>query len=185
MHQTSTPDARTLWLTAGYDFIANHGFINFKVDEIARQLKRSKSSFYHYFLTPAAFLEEVVELHHEKAIALTSNLRTLTAISEDLYQLLSDNKPFLLFHKHLSILPENNPLRNAMKICQTMVETQLYKLVMAHNNLPHHDPKWQLLFKTGTNDFLYSITELSLTELHIKMSFEKYQNIIESVKQTK
>ena len=54
------------WVTEGYQMVANNGFNSLSIKSIAFTIKKSKSSFYHYFGDKAIFEAELLNYHLDR-----------------------------------------------------------------------------------------------------------------------
>lgn len=95
--------AKQIWIVAGYVLFAYEGPQALKVEVLARQLHKSKSSFYHYFASMDIFIEELLLYHLLQAKAIAKQERACSIIVPDLLQVLLSAKEDVLFSRRLRI----------------------------------------------------------------------------------
>ena len=101
------------WIIAGYRMFAYEGPQSLKVETIARQVNKSKSSFYHYFAELEIFTEVLLDHHLHQARLIAQKERACDKMIPDLIQVLLAHKEDLLFSRQLRIHRDNA----AFKVC--------------------------------------------------------------------
>ena len=91
------------WIKEGYRMVANTGFNNLNIKSIALTLKKSKSSFYHYFGDKAIFEAELLNYHLDRVEAFSQEVAKCKSIRPDYLNLLLAYKTDFLFHKQLRL----------------------------------------------------------------------------------
>ncbi len=91
------------WIEAGYGLFALHGPDGVKVEQLARQVGISKSSFYHHFADVPAFIEQLLAFHLLRADALASKAGTCASFDPGFIQLLVEHRIDLLFQRQLRV----------------------------------------------------------------------------------
>ncbi|MBT8220631.1 MAG: TetR/AcrR family transcriptional regulator [Bacteroidia bacterium] len=91
------------WITAGYEMIAQNGMKSIRIESIARQLNKNKSSFYHYFGDAEIFDDELLEYHTAQIRKFADRAKDCEHIRPDLLNLFIEHKTDLFFHKQLRI----------------------------------------------------------------------------------
>jgi len=95
------------WIKEGYQMVANTGFTTINIKSIAFALKRSKSSFYHYFGDKAIFESELLQYHLDRVEAFSQAVTKCKSIRPDYLHLLLEYKTDFLFHKQLRLNRDN------------------------------------------------------------------------------
>ena len=91
------------WIEAGYTAFALQGPDALKVEQLARQVGISKSSFYHHFADLPVFIERLQEHHLVRADALASKAAVCATFDPEFLHLLVDHRIDLLFQRQLRI----------------------------------------------------------------------------------
>jgi len=96
------------WVKEGYQVVGKTGFNTINIESIAFALKKSKSSFYHYFGDKAIFEVELLNYHLDRVEAFSQEVTKCESIRPDYINLLLAYKSDILFHKQLR-LNRNKP----------------------------------------------------------------------------
>ena len=62
------------WIKEGYQVVAKTGFNNINIKSIALTLKKSKSSFYHYFGDKVIFEADLLHYHLDRVEAFSQEV---------------------------------------------------------------------------------------------------------------
>ncbi len=89
------------WIEAGYTLFAQAGPDALKVEQLARQVGISKSSFYHHFADIPVFIERLLAYHRQRATALGILAQDCRSFDPDYLKLLVDHRIDLLFQRQL------------------------------------------------------------------------------------
>ena len=95
------------WIKTGYGLVAQHGFNNLNIESIAREMKKNKSSFYHYFGELDIFTSELLSYHVERSEDFSRRVGECESIQPSLIHVFLDYKHDLFFHKQLRIHRSN------------------------------------------------------------------------------
>jgi AcrR family transcriptional regulator len=104
------------WMEKGYRTFAYEGPQGLKVERLAKEVGKSKSSFYHHFADLEVFTSVLLDYHLKQADLLAekeSNCKTI----EELIDVLVDHKVDLLFNRQLRV-HRANP-----EFCSCLMET--------------------------------------------------------------
>lgn len=91
------------WIEAGYTVFALQGPDALKVEQLARQVGISKSSFYHHFADLPVFVERLLEHHRTRAQEIAQQAARCERFDPDVIQLLVGHQLDLLFQRQLRI----------------------------------------------------------------------------------
>ncbi|GAB3224158.1 TetR/AcrR family transcriptional regulator [Spirosoma arcticum] len=89
------------WILAGYALLARKGPADLKIEVLARQVGKSKSSFYHHFADTEVFTEQLLSYHMERVQRIADLERQCLRIVPDLLRLLMTIEEDLLFNRQL------------------------------------------------------------------------------------
>lgn len=96
-------DQKQLWIDCGYALFAAEGPQGLKIEVLARQVGKSKSSFYHYFADLEVFTSLLLERHLERSRVIVNMERACERVIPDLLQVLIEVKEDLFFNRQLRI----------------------------------------------------------------------------------
>ena len=98
-----TADTKEIWIRTGYANFALSGLAGLKIEPLAKQVGKSKSSFYHHFANGEVFLDYLLKHHLEQSAILALKEKKAQNISPELIQILVEHKVDLLFNRQLRI----------------------------------------------------------------------------------
>lgn len=96
-------DKKLPWILSAYSLFATEGPSGLKIEVLARQVNKSKSSFYHHFADLEVFTEVLLQYHLERSTAIAVRERQCEKLDPDLLQLLVEVKEDLLFNRQLRV----------------------------------------------------------------------------------
>lgn len=89
------------WIRAGYEVFALQGPEALKVEQLARQVGISKSSFYHLFADMPVYIERLLQYHRDRARAIADQASGCKRFDPDVIDLLVEHRLDLLFQRQL------------------------------------------------------------------------------------
>lgn len=93
---------RKEWLEQGYKDFAEGGPENLSVNHMAKEIGASRSSFYHHFGDMEIFIDSLLEMHLEIALAFNeTGAERCKKLIPDLYELLAEYNIPLKFARQL------------------------------------------------------------------------------------
>ena len=131
------------WLEQGYKDFAIDGPDKLSINNLAKKVGASRSSFYHYFAEIDVFVDELLELHWTICQEFNSaGKKSCKKMIPDLYELLAEYPIPLQFSRQL-FLNRNIPRYNYvfLKAYETSAKIFVLDLFGDHINmqLPHRD----------------------------------------------
>ncbi|MEM7513515.1 MAG: TetR/AcrR family transcriptional regulator [Bacteroidota bacterium] len=102
-------ESKLLWIQEGYFAFGRKGPEGLNVEQLAKNLQKSKSSFYYYFGDLELFQTDLLAYHIERADEIACRGEKCTSMDPDVINLIVDTKDDLLFNKQLR-LHFQNPL---------------------------------------------------------------------------
>jgi AcrR family transcriptional regulator len=89
------------WIEAGYEVFALHGPDALRVEQLARQVGISKSSFYHHFADLPVFIERLFDHHRSRSVVIAEKAALCKRFDPDVIHLLAAHRLDLLFQRQL------------------------------------------------------------------------------------
>lgn len=114
------------WIEAGYRVFATSGPQALRVEQLAREVGISKSSFYHHFADVPSFLERLLHHHVERGKVEAMKARGCRSFDPEFIHLLVEIRMDLQFNWQLRLHRENV----AFQICYQRVHTLMEQEVM-------------------------------------------------------
>lgn len=116
------------WIEKGYELFAQAGPTGIRVENLARKLKISKSSFYHHFGDQESFIEMVLEEHYNAAERFAADVRRSKTFVPEFVDLMMKHKSTILFERQLRMYPENLDFRLSSQRAADMVNKETLTL---------------------------------------------------------
>ncbi len=98
-----TTDNKEIWIQTGYKIFALTGQGGLKIEPLAEQVGKSKSSFYHHFADLELFIDLLLKHHIEQSYIIAHKEQQSISIDPELINILVEHKTDLLFNRQLRI----------------------------------------------------------------------------------
>ncbi|HAI76582.1 MAG TPA: TetR/AcrR family transcriptional regulator [Microscillaceae bacterium] len=155
-------DLKQPWILVGYALFANHGPQGLKVEVIARQVQKSKSSFYHHFADLEVFTELLLQYHLLQCAHIAEHERNCQQLIPDLIELLLSFKQDLLFSRQLRIHNQVPAFRRCFEAANALVGDALLEVWADSIGLTQQ--------KALAGNLLHLVTE----KFYLQMTAEKF-----------
>jgi AcrR family transcriptional regulator len=96
------------WLEEGYKLFAAEGLEGIQIERLARILQLNKSGFYHYFGDIDGYYTELIALHQKKAHDFMHELRGISSIDPDYFELVVRHKVSVMFQMQILRTGDNH-----------------------------------------------------------------------------
>lgn len=154
MHPTQHP-----WIEKGYHTFAYEGPLGLKVERLAREIGKNKSSFYHHFADLEVFIQLLLKHHLEQAHIMAQKEAASTN-QEELVTALVEHKIDLLFNRQLRVHRQNPDFEACF--CQVTDLT-----------VPAFMPIWsKILGLEGQTHLAGLVLQLSLENFYLQITDE-------------
>lgn len=107
--------SKLVWLKAGYYVFGRKGPTGLIVELLAKKIKKSKSSFYHYFGDMENFQTALLDYHLERADHIAARGKECKNMDPDVINLLVGTKDDLLFNKQLRLNVQNLDFKKCLE----------------------------------------------------------------------
>jgi AcrR family transcriptional regulator len=156
-------DSKQPWILCGYNVFSKEGPKGLKIELLARQVGKNKSSFYHHFADLEVFTEILLNFHLERAEIIAAQERLCKTVIPDLLNLLIDVKQDLLFNRQLRI-HRNIP---AFKACFTQSSEKVGEAILDiwadSLGLTNNSNLAKIVLNLSLENFYLQITEETMT----------------------
>lgn len=142
------------WLEVGCDIFSQHGPAQLRVEEMARRVGISKSSFYHHFADMKVFTERMMEWHLKRSQSLAAEVKTCNSFDPGFLQLLVKYRTDIFFNRMLRIHRDNISYQLCYQNGHSAVEKEVLPLWIEWLGLTEHPGVAQNIF-TVTVDLFY------------------------------
>jgi AcrR family transcriptional regulator len=151
------------WILLGYDIVAKEGFTALKVEQIAKKVNKSKSSFYHHFADIEIFTEQLLEYHLERAEQIEKKIKLCQKLVPDLLNLFVEIKLDLLFNRQLRINRDNLTFTQCFEKANAPIITAIFNIWSDDIGLTNRADLSQMVLNLTIENFYLQITEKNLT----------------------
>lgn len=151
------------WIEAGYEIFANQGPDALKIEQLARVVGKSKSSFYHHFADLPVFHENLMEWHLQRALELAEKAKQCKSMIPDMLMVFAENKQDLLFNRQLRIHRTNYTYQLCFQRAHSVVQNEFLHLWAEMLDLQDQKHIAQNILDIVTDIFYQRITNENLT----------------------
>ncbi|TMM53609.1 TetR/AcrR family transcriptional regulator [Maribacter algarum] len=162
------------WIQKGYEIYALNGLESLKVEQLAKAVEVSKSSFYHYFADLECFLENLFDHHFKRFSVLSKKEANCKSIHPELLDVLIEHKIDLLFHRQLRINRNDKGTEAALLRSSQILGNYGVMLWAKDINLKLTTNQLKGLFEIATEDFYMQIHK---DNFHRKFLSEYFENL--------
>jgi len=152
--------SKEFWIAKGYKIYALNGSI--KIEQLAKAVGISKSSFYHHFADIECFFEDLINHHYSNCTALAKKEKECKLIFPELINILLDHKVDLLFHRQLRINRNVKVIETALLKSNLILGNYAVMLWAKEINLKLTTNQLNGLFEIATDDFYMRINKDNL-----------------------
>jgi AcrR family transcriptional regulator len=166
------------WIEAGYRSFALNGPDGLKVEVMAREISRSKSSFYHFFSSPDVFELEMLDYHIIQSERIAVKERQCETLVPDLIEILLEYKIDLLFNRQLRVFRSNDKYRETLKRSDAIVEGALLEVWAKDLGLENRELLAENLFNHSLEGFYLQLSEETLTFDWLRSYFTTLKDLV-------
>lgn len=153
-----------VWIQAGYKTFAHEGPNSLKIEAIARQVGKSKSSFYHHFADLEVFTEILLTYHLEQATAITTQAAQCQNMVPDFLNMLLGVKDDILFNRQLRIHRHNPTFKACFEKAHTPLEAAFLEVWGEYLGLTDQGHVAKMLLSLTVENFYLKITPDNLNK---------------------
>jgi AcrR family transcriptional regulator len=166
-----------IWIIKGYETFALFGEKGLKIEQLAKDVGISKSSFYHHFADLDIFMEELMQ-HHLKNSAVIANKEKLAkTINPELINILLEHKTDLLFNRQLRINSNKSKYKDTLMKSNYIVGKDFISLWLTDTKLIIQQKQAEGLFELALENFYLQINSENLNKSWLENYFENLNRI--------
>lgn len=158
-----TTAAELPWIEAGYEVFALYGPDALKVEQLARVVGISKSSFYHHFADIPVFTEQLLRYHRDRALGIATKAQDCECIDPDVINLLVDHRLDLLFQRQLRMRRDQEEFQRCFKQANDTVVNVFMPLWADALGIPGQLGPAREMFDVVTDVFYQRLTNDNLS----------------------
>lgn len=165
------------WILQGYKTFAFNGLPSLKVEQLAKDVGISKSSFYHHFSDIEVFKERLLQEHLNNARLIAEKERMATSIQPELISILIAHKIDLLFHRQLRFNANHPDYGAALKKANALIGTDFVKLFLKDTKIPLTMDQAAGFFELALENFFLQINPDNLNRAWLNAYFDHLKDI--------
>lgn len=170
-------DKEKIWIITGYESFALSGESGLKIEQLAKVVGISKSSFYHHFADLDIFIEKLLLHHLNQSIIIAAKENKAQSINPDLITILIDHKTDLLFNRQLRIHANNSNYRDVLIKSNSIIGAHFIKLWMTDTNMNLTSQQIEGLFELAMENFYLQINPENINHKWLALYFDNLNRI--------
>lgn len=151
------------WIEVGYKAFALHGPDALKVEQLARDVGISKSSFYHHFADIPVFVERLLDHHRSRAQGIARKAETCKRFDPDVIHVLVAHRLDLLFQRQLRLRRDQAEFQRCFRQANDTVVNVFIPLWAEALGIPGRSGPAREMFDVVTDVFYQRLTNDNLT----------------------
>lgn len=147
----------TPWILQGYETFARFGENGLVVEQLAKDVGISKSSFYHHFADLDVFLEKICLHHLRQSEIIAEKERNAENIHSDLIRILIEHKTDLLFNRQLRIHADKPRYKDTLMQSSAIIGKDFIQLWLKDARLNLTPGQAEGIFELAMENFFLQI----------------------------
>lgn len=170
------------WIHAGYRTFALEGPAALRVEVLAREVGKSKSSFYHHFADMEVFTEALLEKHLYQARILSQREQQCHQLVPDVLNLLVEFKEDLLFNRQLRVHRQHPSFRKCVEQVNAETGAPFLAIWADAMDLPRHTHVAQVVLGLVIENFYLQITPENLNYHWLETYFREIKEVVRDLR---
>jgi AcrR family transcriptional regulator len=166
-----------LWISKGYEAFALLGEQGLVIEQLAKAVGKSKSSFYHHFANMDIFLDEILLHHLVKSAIIAEKERKAAHITPDLINILLEHKVDLLFNRQLRINANKAHFNETLLKSNAIIGTDFIRLWLTDTKLNVTPKQAEAIFELAMENFFLQINTDNITKEWLNNYFDNLKRI--------
>ena len=169
-----------IWITKGYETFAFFGENGLKVEQLAKSVGISKSSFYHHFADLDIFVEKLFLHHLEKSKVIAEKEKLAKTINPELINILIEHRTDLLFNRQLRINANKQNYKKTLLISNNIIGKDFINLWLTDTKITLAVAQAEGLFELALENFFLQINPENIKKIWLESYFENLKRITQS-----
>jgi AcrR family transcriptional regulator len=174
--------SKLAWIHCGYEIFSKEGPKGLKIEVIARQVKKSKSSFYHHFADLDLFTETLLNYHLERAKIIAVKESHCKNVIPELLNTLLEVKQDLLFNRQLRINRNVTLFKECFEKSSKEVGEAILGIWAETLCLSENSNLAAIVLNLSIENFYLQITKETLTYDWLESYVNNLQNMVKEFK---
>lgn len=173
-----------IWIIKGYGAFAFEGEKGLKIEQLAKEVGISKSSFYHHFADLDVFIEKLLIHHLNMSVNIAEKERKAEKISPDLINILIEHKTDLLFNRQLRINSNKSNFKDTLIKSNKIIGTDFIKLWLTDTKLKLTSQQAEGIFELAMENFFLQINQDNINKEWLSAYFDNLNRITRNFETT-
>jgi AcrR family transcriptional regulator len=148
---------KAIWIQVGYETFALSGESSLKIEQLAKKVGISKSSFYHHFADLEIFVEQLFNLHLQQSKIIADKEKAVKNIEPELIHILIEHKIDLLFNRQLRFHQDKEHYKQTLHKSNQIIGNEFVKIWALDLNLTLTQQQFEGLFSLALENFFLQI----------------------------
>ncbi|MBX2977134.1 MAG: TetR/AcrR family transcriptional regulator [Ignavibacteriaceae bacterium] len=170
-------DKTEIWIIHGYESFALLGDKGLIIEQLAKEVGISKSSFYHHFADLEIFREKILLHHLSKSSIIAEKERKAEKINPDLINILIEHKTDLLFNRQLRINSNKSNFKDTLIKSSKIIGTDFIKLWLKDTKLNLTSKQAEGIFELAMENFFLQINQDNINKEWLSTYFDNLNSI--------
>ena len=166
-----------IWIIKGYETFALLGEKGLKVEQLAKDVGISKSSFYHHFADLDIFIEKLLQHHLKISTVIAEKEKLAKTINPELINILLEHKSDLLFNRQLRINSNKSNYKDTLLKSNYIMGKDFISLWLTDTKLNILQKQAEGLFELALENFFLQINSDNLNKSWLEDYFENLKRI--------
>lgn len=150
------------WIKEAYAVFAKEGPRGLQVEQLARLVGKSKSSFYHHFVDVENFTQLLLDYHYERSEWIAEQEQQCANVIPELLEFILTIKTDLLFNRQLRIHRQQPHFSQCFEATNKLVGEAIVGLWAKELGLTHNTKLANMVLMLSLENFYLQITEETL-----------------------
>jgi len=173
-------DIQKAWIETGYRTFALGGPKSVKIERIAKEVGKNKSSFYHLFADLEIFISFLLK-HHIKQSEIVAAKESGCEDIKELIEVLVEHKIDLLFNRQLRINREEVEFNKCFQTVNEMTIPAIAPVWYELLDIDKNSPLSELVLKLSLENFFLQITDKTINKDWLREYFSALRILISKV----
>jgi AcrR family transcriptional regulator len=170
-----------VWIQKGYTIFALFGDKGLSIEQMAKEVGISKSSFYHRFGDLEVFIERLLLYHVDRSNIIAEKERNAKRINPDLINILVDHKIDLLFNRQLRVNSCRSRYKETLLESTRVIGNDFIKLWLLDTKIDFSLYQAEGFFELAIENFFMQINIENLNAEWLVAYFEQLNRISRSL----
>lgn len=172
-----TTNNKQIWIQTGYKFFSISGQNGLKIEPLAREVGKSKSSFYHHFADLDLFIDDLLKYHIEQSYIIATKEHKANNINPELINILVEHQTDLLFNRQLRINQNIQSFSDTLHQSNKIVGDAFVNLWIKDLNLKLTQKQIEGIFTLALENFFLRINKDNLNHEWLSSYFDELKRI--------